>query len=125
MAMVEAANDLKEETAGKFKNKMVKKRVAQDNSKCPGKSKKTTTQSVCEDGVLSNTVTLKQGKSGETTESITDKIQMKYIRSDVGPYKAIVAVKTNENIGNIVRPPMDVEVSRALINMGVSFTLLE
>jgi len=50
---------------------------------------------------------------------------MDYIKTDVGPFKALVTYNEKGKDGSSPRPPMDVEVTKSLINMGVRFELLE
>jgi len=45
--------------------------------------------------------------------------------TDAGPYKAIVTFKSKDQEASLPHPPLDVEVTRNLINMGVRFELLE
>lgn len=48
-----------------------------------------------------------------------------YIKSDLGPYKAVISLKPTDNVDSVVKIPMDVEVSRSLIKCGVRFSLIE
>lgn len=50
---------------------------------------------------------------------------MLYDRSDPGPFKAIVTKRIEETNVQSIKPPMDIEVSRTLLRMGVNFSLLE
>lgn len=49
----------------------------------------------------------------------------KYIKSDSGPYKVIVALKSTNTQGESTKPPSVVEVSSFLVKCGIRFSLLE
>lgn len=64
------------------------------------------------------------GLQSSTPQQVRNNNDIKYMRSDGRPYKVVVELKIINN-GEPVKPPMDIEVSRTLVNMGVNFSLLE
>lgn len=109
--------------------KMGKKRRAQENKEVDTKTPKT-----------QKTSPLQQGGGKKMTQPLQSQINkalktplpedkaptiLNYIKTDTGPYKAIVSLKQSYMNSDTGKPPMDIEVSRALINMGVNFSLLE
>lgn len=50
---------------------------------------------------------------------------IQYIKSDIGPYKAVVTFNNSKKDGPEIKPSLDVEVSRVLLKMGVNFSLLK
>ncbi|CAL1681106.1 unnamed protein product [Lasius platythorax] len=50
---------------------------------------------------------------------------LKYIKSDSGPYRAVVFLRDSDRAELSSKPPMDIKVSRFLTKHGVKFSLME
>lgn len=122
-SLQDSLKNLKAEAAGQSNVKMGKKRSAQGNPEVVTKASKSSTP-LCDEVAAPpppplNVVAAQDSSTRPNASPVT------YIRTDEGPYKAIVSLKANKGKKPTDKPPMNVEVSRALLNMGVNFSLLE
>ncbi|XP_067215378.1 uncharacterized protein [Linepithema humile] len=123
-------DDLKEEASGKIKSKKGTKRsfpsgkvtsssqTAKKNNIIPG--------SRVETGIIPSVPTPNDQTSSQVNcNNINNKPieENKYTRKDKGPFRVLVSLKISDS-KNTPRPPLDIEVSRALFKMGLNFSTI-
>lgn len=105
-------------TMGKDTHKTNNKRRSQDPYKPVAKKKPDSMMD--KEKILGSSVNNSQSSSqgGKNQPGIT------YIKSDSGPYRGIINMIV-EDKNNPPKPPMDMEISRKLIKMGIKFTVID
>lgn len=111
---------LKQEATLKDNRGSTKKRPGPENKNVATKASKTATCASPKDsGKPSGQVTTVNPTASTPTRVL------KYIKSDPGPYKVMISLKSTQSQGESMKPPPVVEISRFLVKCGVRFSLVE
>lgn len=102
-------------TMGKDTHKVNNKRHSQDSYKPSAKKKP---DPILEKTKISDSSDIDSSQGPKNLSGIT------YIKSDNGPYRAVINMII-EDKNNPPKPPMDMEISRTLIKMGIKFSVID
>ncbi|EZA59382.1 hypothetical protein X777_00504 [Ooceraea biroi] len=114
---------LHEEASGTVK--MTKKRAAQGNKSSYNKGDKQLPPNKRLDRSRSPVKNKAQEKTTNEPSNSEPKDSVRYIKTDSGPFKAIISCQPTDKDNASNFPPLDVEVTRSLVRMGVKFELIE
>lgn len=88
---------LNDEAAGKTTVKVKKKRSAQDNKKVSLKTSKKSPNIDPHNSTTIPSTNMSHDQGHRNTQQPNNNIAIKYIKSDSGPYKTIIMLKTSNN----------------------------
>lgn len=106
------------ETMGKDTHKTNNKRHSQDPYKPAAKKKP---DPIMDKGKILGS---KDNVSQDSSQGGKNQSGISYIKSDSGPYKGIINMMV-EDKNNPPKPPMDMEISRKFIKMGIKFMVID